>query len=80
MQGPLAPPPEVRRGRLRRAAAGDPARGLEQLVPDHAAIEAWVKKTGEREGEFFEAHKRWRKNSGGGRRNKPGLLNICEEG
>ena len=28
------------------------------------AIEAWVKKTGEREGEFFEAHKRWRKNRG----------------
>ena len=29
-----------------------------------AAIEAWVKKTGEREGEFFEAHKRWRKDRG----------------
>ncbi|WP_406699441.1 DUF1998 domain-containing protein [Singulisphaera sp. Ch08] len=28
------------------------------------AIEAWVKKTGEREGEFFEAHKRWRTNRG----------------
>ena len=28
------------------------------------AIEAWVKKTGEREGEFFEAHRRWRKNRG----------------
>ena len=28
------------------------------------AIEAWVKKTEEREGEFFEAHKRWRKNRG----------------
>jgi hypothetical protein len=28
------------------------------------AIEAWVKKTREREGEFFEAHKRWRKNRG----------------
>ena len=35
-QGPVAPPAEVRRGRLRGAAAGDPARGLEQLVPDHA--------------------------------------------
>ena len=28
------------------------------------AIEAWVKKTRERESEFFEAHKRWRKNRG----------------
>ena len=28
------------------------------------AIEAWVKKTRERETEFFEAHKRWRKNRG----------------
>ena len=28
------------------------------------AIEAWVKKTREREGEFFEAHERWRKNRG----------------
>ncbi len=28
------------------------------------AIEAWVRKTREREGEFFEAHKRWRKNRG----------------
>jgi Domain of unknown function (DUF1998) len=28
------------------------------------AIEAWIKKTGEREGEFFEAHRRWRQNRG----------------
>ena len=28
------------------------------------AIEAWVGKTGEREAEFFEAHRRWRKNRG----------------
>ena len=28
------------------------------------AIEAWVKKTREREAEFFEAHRRWRKNRG----------------
>ena len=28
------------------------------------AIESWVKKTREREAEFLEAHKRWRKNRG----------------
>jgi hypothetical protein len=28
------------------------------------AIEAWVKKAKEREGEFFEAHRRWRQNRG----------------
>ena len=28
------------------------------------AIEAWLKKTKEREGEFFEAHRRWRTNRG----------------
>ena len=28
------------------------------------AIEAWVKKTRERESEFFEAHRRWRQNRG----------------
>ena len=28
------------------------------------AIEAWVKKTGNREDEFFEAHRRWRQNRG----------------
>ena len=28
------------------------------------AIEAWVKKTRERENEFFEAHRRWRQNRG----------------
>jgi hypothetical protein len=28
------------------------------------AIEAWLKKTKEREGEFFEAHRRWRQNRG----------------
>jgi hypothetical protein len=28
------------------------------------AFEAWVKKAKEREGEFFEAHKRWRQNRG----------------
>jgi hypothetical protein len=28
------------------------------------AIEGWLKKTGEREGEFFEAHRRWRQSRG----------------
>jgi hypothetical protein len=28
------------------------------------AIESWIKKTKERENEFFEAHRRWRKNRG----------------
>jgi len=28
------------------------------------AIEAWIGRTGEREAEFFEAHRRWRKNRG----------------
>ena len=28
------------------------------------AIESWIKTTGEREGEFFEAHGRWRQNRG----------------
>jgi hypothetical protein len=28
------------------------------------AIEVWIKKTKEREGEFFEAHRRWRQNRG----------------
>ena len=32
------------------------------------AIEAWVKKTRERESEFFEAHKRWRTEPGPGAR------------